>query len=71
MDKKLTNKRLVRYLMDTRGVKSICITDKVVCVQFHTSFTPAKAEELCKQLGQTDFKAVRRNQENYIVFKRF
>lgn len=71
MQKKLTNKRLVRRLMDTKGLNSIMILKDVVCVEAEPTFTPSQAEELCKELGHTDFKAATKDGHNYIVFKRW
>ena len=71
MQKKLTNKRLVRRLMDTKGLNSIMILQDVVCVEAEPTFTPSQAEELCKVLGHTDFKAATKDGHNYIVFKRW
>ena len=58
---RLTNKRLVKFLMDYRGI-----------VQVSKKFTPAQAEELCRKVGHTnDFKAATGAGNNYIIFPRF
>ena len=71
MEKRFTNKRLVKKLMDTKGIDMISITSTLVIVQVAKSFTPEKAKELCRELGQENFKAATKNGDNYIVFKRF
>lgn len=71
MQKKMTNKRLVKHLMDTKGVASITVLPDVVCVEFKPTFTPTLAENLVKEVGHDDFKAATKGGHNYIVFKRW
>lgn len=71
MEKRFTNKRLVKKLMDTKGIDMISITSTLVIVQVAKSFTPARAEDLCCELGHSDFKAATKNGDNFIIFKRF
>ncbi len=71
MQKKMTNKRLVKHLMDTKGLNSILVLKDSVCVEVEPTFTPAQAEELCREVGHTDFKAATKDGHNYIVFKRW
>lgn len=69
---RIINKRLVRFLMDYRGIDMISVTAKNVVVQVSKKFTPAQAEELCRQVGHTDdFKAATGAGNNYIIFPRF
>ncbi|MBQ8223970.1 MAG: hypothetical protein IJZ86_01205 [Bacteroides sp.] len=71
MNPRLTNKRLVKTLMDTKGIDSITITSKAVVVQVDKNFTPGKGQELCNKVGHDDFKVMTREGHNYIVFPRF
>lgn len=69
---RLTNKRLVKFLMDYRGIEMISITDRNIVVQVSKKFTPAQAEELCRKVGQAnDSKAATGSGNNYIIFPRF
>ncbi|WP_278715572.1 hypothetical protein [Bacteroides caecimuris] len=69
---RLTNKRLVKFLMDYRGIEMISVTDKNIVVQVSKKFTPVQAEELCRKVGHTnDFKAATGAGNNYIIFPRF
>lgn len=73
IDSRLTNKRLVKRLMDTKGITMISITDSLVLVQCAKDFTPLKARELIHDLGH-DFDARTRRgpkEEKLIVFPRF
>lgn len=71
MNQRLTNKRLVRALMDAKGIDGITITSKAVLVQVSPKFTPAQAQELCDKVGHKDFKAATQGGHNYIVFPRY
>lgn len=71
MNPRLTNKRLVKALMDARGIDLISITSKTVLVQVSSKFTPAQAEALCAKVGHSDFKAATQNGLNYIAFPRY
>ena len=72
MNPRLTNKKLVKALMDTKGIDMISITSATIVVQVSDKFTPKKAEELSKQLGHTnDVKAATRAGVNYMIFPRY
>lgn len=71
MQKRLTNKRLVKHLMDTKGLNSITILKDAICVEAEPTFTPLQAEELCKEVGHSDFKVATKDGHNFIVFKRW
>lgn len=71
MNQRLTNKRLVKALMDTKGIDAITVTPKAVLVQVDKNFTPSKGKELCAKVGRDDFKTVSRDGLNYIVFPRY
>lgn len=72
MENRLTNKRLVKKLMDAKGIEMISITKTAVAVQVSKKFTPANADELCEKVGQPN--AVRRTTKeghNFLLFARF
>ena len=72
MNQRLTNKRLVKALMDEKGIDMISIAKATVVVQVSKNFTPAKAEDLCKRFGHTnDVKAVTKEGLNYMIFPRY
>ena len=72
MNPRLTNKKLVKALMDTKGLDMITITSANVLVQVSNKFTPAKADELCKSVGHDkDAKAATKDGLNFIIFPRF
>jgi hypothetical protein len=72
MNPRLTNKKLVKALMDVKGIDMITVSSVNVLVQVSKSFTPAKAEELCKRLGHTnDVKAATKEGLNYMIFPRY
>ena len=72
MNPRLTNKKLVKALMDTKRIDMISITSATIVVQVSDKFTPKMAEELSKQLGHTnDVKAATRDGVNYMIFPRY
>lgn len=72
MNPRLTNKKLVKALMDVKGLDMITITSTNVLVQVSNKFTPAKADELCKSVGHDmDAKAATKDGLNFIIFPRF
>lgn len=72
MNPRLTNKKLVKALMDVKGIDMITVSSVNVLVQVSKNFTPAKAEELCKRLGHTnDVKAATKEGLNYMIFPRY
>lgn len=69
---RLTNKRLVKALMDAKGIDMITIAKATIVVQVSPNFTPAKAEALSASLGHADdVKAATREGINYMIFPRF
>lgn len=72
MNPRLTNKKLVKALMDTKGLDMITITSVNVLVQVSKKFTPAMADELCGRVGhKMDAKAATKDGLNFIIFPRF
>ena len=72
MNPRLTHKKLVKALMDVKGLDMITITSTNVLVQVSNKFTPAKADELCKSVGHDmDAKAATKDGLNFIIFPRF
>ena len=67
MNPRLTNKKLVKALMDEKGIDMISIAQSTIVVQVSKNFTPAKAEELCNLkvekliLGGKDYKELSEN----------
>ena len=71
MNPRLTNKRLVKRLMDTRGIEMISITPTNVVVQVKSSFTPAMGRDLIADIGhESDAKMTTRDGSNYIILLR-
>lgn len=71
MESKYTNKRLVRKLMDTKGIATIMVTEQLVSVIVKPTFTPSQAQELCRELGHTDFRTMTKGGDNFIIFQRY
>lgn len=72
MNPRLTNKKLVKALMDEKGIDMISIAQSTIVVQVSKNFTPAKAEDLCRRLGHTnDVKAATKEGLNYMIFPRY
>ena len=72
MQERMTNKRLVKTLMDAKGIEMISVTKTAVAVQVAKNFTPQQAEELCGKVGQPN--AIRRTTKeghNFLLFARF
>lgn len=68
---KMTNKRLVKVLMDKKHIDSITITKNAVVIQVDEHFTPLDGQILVRELGHESFKPVSKNGKNYIVFDRY
>ena len=66
-----TNKRLVKFLMDIRGIETMTITDQSIAMTFKKEFTPEDGERLIKKIGHTQFKAVRLKDKNMMVISRW
>lgn len=56
--KTFSGKRLVKYLMDKKGVDTIFIEKKKnrIVALVNKSFTPAQAEQMCKDVGRSEFQ---------------
>lgn len=71
MNPRMTNKRLVKRLMDARGIEMISITPDNVVVQVKSSFTPAMCRDLIADIGhESDAKMTSREGSNYIILPR-
>ena len=70
-DGKLTNKRLVRRLMDTKGIEEIFINKENVLVKVSATFTPDRARLLVHELGHEKARAASKDGENYLIFERW
>jgi len=53
MEKRLTNKRLVKYLMDAKNIDSITITSKYVAVTIGRNFSQLEVPRMIADIGQT------------------
>lgn len=71
MNKRLTNKRLVRFLMDYKGLELITVSKTYVLVEVSKRFTPSDGEELCRLVGHPDARPATSEGRNFISFKRF
>ncbi|MBQ9641858.1 MAG: hypothetical protein IJV06_09935 [Bacteroidaceae bacterium] len=66
-----TNKALVKYLMDRKGIEAITITEDKVLLTVTEKFTPQDGERLVRDIGHSRFKPVSRNGKNYLILERF
>ena len=72
MTKKLTNKKLVKYLMDVRRIDMISINASNIIVQVSDKFTPVMGKQLIEEVGHADTaRLMSKSGVNYIVFTRF
>ena len=72
MNKKLTNKVLVKHLMNVRRIEMISISSANIIVQVTDKFTPAMGEKLIEEVGhQHTARLASKDGNNYIVFPRF
>lgn len=70
-DGRLTNKRLVRRLMDTKGVEEIFVAKDKVQVKVCKGFTPERARQLVHELGHESARSASKDGENYLIFARW
>lgn len=68
---KLTNKRLVKCLMDTKGIDIITVTKDKVLIEVCAKFTPEDGIKLVQKVGHTKYQPVARNGKNYLILERF
>lgn len=66
-----TNKALVKFLMDKKGIETITITADKVALTVSPKFTPEDGEKLVREIGHTKFNAASRNGKNYLVLERY
>lgn len=72
MTKKLTNKKLVKYLMDVRRIEMISVNATNIVVQVSSKFTPEMGKNLIEEVGHNDTARIAsKDGNNYIVFPRF
>lgn len=72
MKNKLTNKRLVKYLMDVRRIDMISINANNIVVQVSSKFTPAMGKQLIEEVGHmSTARLASKEGSNYIIFPRF
>lgn len=68
---KKTNKALVKFLMDRKGIEAITITKDKVLLTVTEKFTPQDGERLVREIGHTRFKPLSRDGKNYLILERF
>ena len=68
---KLTNKRLVKCLMDTKGIDIITVTEDKVLVEVGGTFTPEDGLSLVRKVCHSRYQPVTRNGKNYIILERY
>lgn len=68
---KLTNKRLVKCLMDTKGIDIITVTKDKVLVEVGDTFTPKDGLSLVRKVGHSQYQPVTRNGKNFIILERY
>ena len=68
---KLTNKRLVKCLMDTKGIDIITVTKDKVRVEVGGTFTPEAGLSLVRKVGHSRYQPVTRNGKNFIILERY
>ena len=70
--KKLVNKRLIKFLMDVRRVEMISITSNTIIVQVSPKFTPEMGNQLLTEVGHQDTaRPAVKDGSNYIIFPRY
>lgn len=68
---KLTNKRLVKCLMDTKGIDIITVTKDKVLIEVGSKFTPEDGIKLVQKVGHTKYQPVARDGKNYLILERY
>ncbi|MBQ9363992.1 MAG: hypothetical protein IJT97_11355 [Bacteroidaceae bacterium] len=66
-----TNKALVKFLMDRKGIEAITITKDKVLLTVAAKFTPQDGERLVREIGHNRFKPLSRDGKNYLILERF
>lgn len=66
-----TNKALVKFLMDKKGIETITVSKDKVVLTVSPKFTPEDGERLCRDIGHTRFNPVTRDGKNYLILERF
>ncbi len=69
MKKRLTNKRLVSYLMDERKIAMVTVDKRHVVAQCTKAFMPSDLKPLVEHVGQAP-KLSTSEGTNYMVFDR-
>lgn len=70
MNKKLTNKRLVGFLMEHRHIELVTVSKDKVIATVSAKFTPKEVPGIVKEVGQMP-RCISENGVNYIVFSRY
>lgn len=68
--KPFSDKKLVKYLLDKKGVDNILIDKTKIVILVDKKFTPQDGLRLCQDVGRTEYKPFRKKDVNGIVFDR-
>ena len=72
MAKRLTNKRLVKYLMDVRRIEMIRVRAKNIIVQVTEKFTAQMGKNLMEEVGHGETARIAtKDGNNYNVVPRY
>lgn len=71
MKKKLTNKRLISYLVDYKHIDLVSVDKKNIVCTVSAKFKPDEVPQLLADTGQTMPRMTSSEGVNYIVFPRY
>ncbi len=66
-----TNKALVKFLMDKKGIETITVAKDKVVLTVSPKFTPEDGQRLVQEIGHTRFQPATRNGHNYLILERW
>lgn len=68
---RLTNKRLVKFLMDKKNIELISISADKIIVTVNSKFKPIDGENLVREIGHSKFTPISDNGRNLLVLDRY
>ena len=68
---RLTNKRLVKYLMDKKGIDYITISVDKIAITVSKKFKPIDGENLVREIGHTKFYPTVKDGKNILILERY
>ena len=71
MKKKLTNKRLVAYLMSHKHIDMVSVDKKNIVCTVSSRFRPDEVQQLLADTGQPMPRLESQNGINFIIFPRY